>query len=69
VAIGNDELGGPLGPQATCPACGKLHDVQSLSSTDGTPSVLQMVKCDTGSTYLVGIGGQAWSGAPSRDEP
>lgn len=53
VAIGNDELGAPLGDTVTCPFCGEEHAV--ISSDKGS---LQFFRHD-GALYLCGIGGKA----------
>ncbi|MEN6549946.1 MAG: hypothetical protein ABFE07_28215 [Armatimonadia bacterium] len=61
VAIGADELGGPLGTTAHCNGCGQRHPVKHGEEVlpDGTtrPSdLLAYVKCPaTGNSYLVGI--------------
>lgn len=60
VAIGPEELGGPIGITHLCPGCGATHDVI-------TEDILSAVKCEvTGSTYLIGIKGQLITTAAER---
>lgn len=66
VAVGHDELRAcpRLGPEAHCNGCGGRHPVEHGEEVlaDGTRkpcTLLAFVKCpETGSTYLVGIGGR-----------
>lgn len=56
LAVGNEELGAPVGETAPCPHCGKEYPV-----IDSEPKgALQGVRCETGGLYLVGIDGKAW---------
>jgi hypothetical protein len=62
IAIGNDELGEPVGETATCPHCSEAHVVKygETVNPDGTktPSrLLGFVKCGEDS-YLVAVAGQ-----------
>lgn len=62
LAIGNDELGGPVGDTAICPHCGKPHPVEygERILPDGTKEptdMLGFVGCN-GSNYLVAIKGR-----------
>lgn len=56
VAIGDEELGEPLGAVTHCPHCHNEHPV-----TQSDPPTLQFVKCpENDHSYLVGINGKAW---------
>lgn len=66
LAIGNDELGEPLGETMTCPHCGADHAVIHAESIDADGNVigrgaLAWYKCGDVS-YFAGIGGRAWRG-------
>ena len=66
LAIGNDELGDPIGDTVTCPHCGETHAVVHAESIDGFGNVigrgsLAWYKCGDAS-YIAGIGGRAWRG-------
>jgi hypothetical protein len=55
VAIGNDELGGPVvvGSLVACPSCGSPHEV-----ADSVPSFIQFVKCGD-KAFMVGLKGRS----------
>jgi hypothetical protein len=62
LAIGNDELGGPLGPSVECPHCGQQHAVEdsgpstSSDGTSGPAGLLQFYRCPkVDKTFLCGI--------------
>lgn len=64
LAVGNDELGGPVGESVKCPHCGRKHPVVygERILPDGTrePSrTLAFYECK-GKTYLHGIDGRVW---------
>ena len=68
VAIGNEELGEPVGESITCCACGETHAIEYGKSRtlrdDGTwteyaPSKLLGVYSCGGQTYLASLGGRA----------
>lgn len=68
VAIGNDELGEPVGESITCRTCGEQHAIEYGKSrtlrddgtwTEYTPSkVLGFYRC-CGQLYLASLGGRA----------
>lgn len=63
IAIGNDQLGEPIGDTAKCPKCGAEHQVSygERVLADGTrePSkLLAIVKCGE-HAYLVGLDGRS----------
>lgn len=68
VAIGNDELGKPVGESITCRVCGKQHVIEYGKSrqlrddgtwTEYTPSkLLGFYRCG-GQLYLASLGGRA----------
>ena len=65
LAVGNNELGGFIGPKAVCPNCKKSHTVKygDKVNEDGslTPSnMLGYVKCSNGSSYPVAIDGREY---------
>jgi hypothetical protein len=67
LAIGNDELGEPLGDTVTCPHCGETHAVVHAESIDGFGNVIgrgsvAWYKCGR-TSYMAGIGGLVWQGA------
>jgi hypothetical protein len=53
LAVGNDELGDPVGKTEICPGCKKKHRVRMLGGIGGL-AVLQCGK----KSYLVGIKGK-----------
>jgi len=66
LAVGNDELEGPIkaGDMVPCPYCHRPHAVNSHGGKDpGTdvttsPDLLQTVTCpESGKSYVVGIAG------------
>lgn len=57
IAIGNNELGGPLLDTVPCPHCGEMRPVEKAS---GERTVLQYVNCG-GHAYLVGVNGRGLS--------
>ena len=59
VAIGNDELGGPIGATVACPLCGARHPVEYGTDTaTGLPSrLLGFYRCGEAS-YLCAIEGK-----------
>ena len=62
IAIGNDELGDPVGETAPCPRCSETHTVKygETVNKDGTRSpskLLGFVKCGEDS-YLVAVAGK-----------
>ena len=66
LAIGNDELGDPLGDTVTCPECGADHAVIHAESIDADGNVigrgsLAYYRCGDAS-YIARIGGRAWRG-------
>ena len=66
LAIGNDELGDPLGDTVACQHCGAEHAVIHSESIDADGNVigrgsLAYYRCGDAS-YFAGIGGRAWRG-------
>ena len=66
LAIGNDELGEPLGDTVTCPHCGAEHAVVHSEAIDADGRVIgqgavSWYKCGDAS-YIAGIGGRVWRG-------
>ena len=66
LAIGNDELGAPLGDTVTCPHCGAEHAVVYSEAIDADGRVIgqgavSWYKCGDAS-YIAGIGGRTWRG-------
>jgi len=68
VAIGEEELGGPLGKTVRCERCGKRHAVENSNGgkrwsyatsgwIDVQAGLLQFYKCGEG-LFLVGINGR-----------
>ena len=68
VAIGEEELGRPLGKTARCERCGKRHAIKNSDASkswspitnewaDGPPGLLQFYKCGK-DLFLVGIHGR-----------
>lgn len=56
VAIGNNELGGPIGATTACPGCNEAHAVE-----ESVPAGLSFVLClKTKHRYLVGVDGKKW---------
>ena len=59
LAVGNDELGDPVGDKAVCPNCKKKHKVKYGTDKDGKESkLLGFVSCTDGGSYLVSISGE-----------
>lgn len=68
IAIGNNELGNPLGKTIKCPHCNKRHQIENSGPsktyhhdgtvTEGPSGHLQFYKCGD-KTYLAGIEGRA----------
>ena len=66
LAIGNDELGEPLGDHIRCPRCGEMHAVENGKErklvngkwTEFESSLLQFYVCGD-NAYLCGIGRQS----------
>jgi hypothetical protein len=70
LAVGNDELGGPVGEEIVCRICGGRHPVEYGEKVldDGTkvPSkLLAFFKCG-GKAYLCGIDGRSWAPPSGR---
>lgn len=72
LAVGHDELGGPVGEETACWICGGQHPVEYGEKVldDGTkvPSkLLAFFRC-SGKTYLCGIDGRSWVPPSGRRE-
>lgn len=63
IAIGEEDLGDPVGERIQCPHCGKTHSIEygTRVNRDGTrePSKLLGVYVCGGKTYLCAINGRA----------
>lgn len=66
IAVGNDELGDPLGATIVCPRCGQAHPIRLATDAAGNPSqLLQFYECGT-TMYLAGIRGYAIKTEPQQ---
>lgn len=63
LAVGNDDLGSPLGETIVCWRCGEQHAVTFAETVhaDGTrtPSDLAFMECG-GRSWLCGVKGREW---------
>ena len=59
LAVGNEELGGPLGDTVVCPRCRKTHPVEhGTDARTGQPTtLLAFYRCGD-RVYLAGINGR-----------
>lgn len=64
LAVGNDELGAPVGATAQCPACGEQHDVIDSDP----PGVVQGIRCGE-RTYMVGLQGRLLPKPKGKKQP
>jgi hypothetical protein len=64
LAVGNDELLGPVGETAECPACGEHHSV-----VESNPAgVIQAIRCGE-KVYIVGLSGRLIARPVAKKQP